>query len=133
MKREPSNLAIAPTARSPQVEFDFENGRFLLCGESYPEDAARFFGPLLQAIQDFIATGPDKELVFDLTLAYFNSSTAKALMNLFEMLERAAERGTRVLVNWHFAPDDDAMREFGEDFSLDFEACTFNLCADSGG
>jgi SiaC family regulatory phosphoprotein len=133
MKQVAPKLAIAPTTRSPQIEFDFETGRFLLRGESYPEDAARFFGPLLQAVQDFIASGPEGEVVFDLSLAYFNSSTAKALMNLFEMLERAAGRGTRVVVNWHFAADDDAMREFGEDFSLDFEACTFNLCADAGG
>ena len=81
---------------------------------------------------DVIATGPQHELVFDLTFAYFNSSTAKALMNLFEMLERAADGGTRIVINWHIAPDDDAMREFGEDFSLDISACRFNLCADLG-
>jgi hypothetical protein len=132
MKQMP-NLAIAPTARSPQIDFDLENGRFLLKGESYPEDAARFFGPVLQAVQDYLATEPGGEVVFDLALAYFNSSSAKALMNLFEMLERAAGRGTRVSVNWHFVADDDAMREFGEDFSLDFSACTFNLCADGEG
>jgi hypothetical protein len=132
MNPPPATLVIAPTPRSPQVDFDFANGRFALQGESYPEDAARFFGPLLQAIQDFIATGPQHELVFDLTLAYFNSSTAKALMNLFEMLERAAGAGTRIVINWHFASDDDAMREFGEDFSLDISASRFNLCADIG-
>lgn len=130
MNQAPASLIIAPTARSPQIDFDFAKGRFSLAGESYPEDAARFFGPLLQSVQDFIATEPGHELVFDLTLAYFNSSTAKALMNLFEMLERAAGRGIRVVINWHFAPDDDAMREFGEDFSIDFSACRFNLCAD---
>jgi hypothetical protein len=132
MNPAPANLVIAPTPRSPQVDFDFAQGRFALAGESYPEDAARFFGPLLQAVQDFIAAGPQHPLVFDLTLAYFNSSTAKALMNLFEMLERAAAGGASVTVNWHFASDDDAMREFGEDFSLDFSACRFNLCDDAG-
>jgi hypothetical protein len=71
--------------------------------------------------------------VFDLELTYFNSSTAKALMNLFKVLEEAAKHGTEVLINWHFAPDDDAMREFGEDFSQDFHACAFNLCAGAVG
>lgn len=130
MNSSPPLLSIAATSRSPQIEFDFANGRFSLRGESYPEDAARFFGPLLQSVEDFLAREPRQELVFDLVLAYFNSSSAKALMNLFEMLERAAARGMRVVINWHFAPDDDAMREFGEDFSIDFSACRFNLCAD---
>lgn len=132
MKRETPNLTIAPTARSPEIDFDFGNGRFLMSGESYPEDAAQFFGPLLLAVQDYIAENLDREIVFDLTLLYFNSSTAKALMNLFEMLEQAAGRGLRVVINWHFAPNDEAMREFGEDFSLDLNACAFNLCADVG-
>ncbi|HLY57982.1 MAG TPA: DUF1987 domain-containing protein [Stellaceae bacterium] len=127
------NVAIPPTQRSPRVDFDFQNGRFLISGESYPEDAARFFGPLLQAVEDHVAGTPDGSLVFDLALAYFNSSTAKALMNLFDLLERAAGRGVPVVVNWHFAPEDDAMREFGEDFSEDIHTCVFNLCADRDG
>lgn len=130
MKPELPNLTIAPSARSPEIDFDFRNGRFLMRGESYPEDAAQFFGPLLLAVQDHIAENPGREIVFDLTLLYFNSSTAKALMNLFEMLEQAAGTGLRVVINWHFAENDEAMREFGEDFSLDLKACVFNLCAD---
>jgi hypothetical protein len=128
----PRNLFITATARSPEVNFDFDTGRFRVKGESYPEDAARFFGPLLQAVQDHIAARPGAKLLFDIELVYFNSSTAKALMNLFQLLEDAAEEGSDVLVNWHFASDDDAMREFGEDFAEDFDACIFNLCPDAG-
>jgi len=35
-------LKIAGTERSPEVDFDFDNHRLRLRGESYPEDAATF-------------------------------------------------------------------------------------------
>ena len=124
------NLRIPATDRTPEVDFDFDNRHLKLKGESYPEDAARFFGPLLQAMQDFVKTRPAIPLLFDLELVYFNSSTAKALMNLFQLLETAAKDGRDIRVNWHFAPDDETMQEFGEDFAQDFHACRFQLCPD---
>jgi hypothetical protein len=122
------NIAIAATSRSPEVHFDFTQGIFLIRGEAYPEDSARFFGPLLRSLRDFLDTSSTMPLMFEIELVYFNSSTAKALMNLFQVLEIAADGGREIRVNWHFAEDDETMREFGEDFALDFKACSFNLC-----
>ena len=113
--------------RSPLVDFDFDARRFLLDGESYPEDAAAFFGPLLESLSVFLKSENKDGLVFDLKLAYFNSSSAKALMNMFQMLEEAAENGLPVTINWHYHPDDDTMEEFGEDFSEDFGAADFKM------
>jgi hypothetical protein len=48
-------IQLPGTDRSPQVDFDFENGRFVLRGESYPEDAAAFFGPLLQSLRTYLS------------------------------------------------------------------------------
>jgi hypothetical protein len=66
-------------------------------------------------------------MVVDIGMIYFNSSSAKAIMNLFQLLEEAAEDSIDVTVNWYFDPDDDMMEEMGEDFAADFEAVTFNL------
>ncbi len=121
-------LTLAPTERSPAVAFDPGAGRLSITGESYPEDAAGFFGPILAHLQDWLdAEGP--ALTADLELVYFNSSSAKALMNLFQLFERAAAQGRQVTVNWRFAADDETMKEFGEDFSEDMVAVTFNLLA----
>jgi len=122
------NISIAPTERSPHVEFDFAQGLFLLEGESYPEDSAAFFAPILQCLRAFLESGDSRPVVFDLTMSYFNSSSAKALMNMFQMLEDAAAMGRDVVVNWHYHPDDDTMEEFGEDFGLDFENAAFRMC-----
>lgn len=120
-------ITIEAGERSPRVEFDFASGRLRMQGESYPENAAAFFGPLLKALEQHLDE-PGPELVFDLDLAYFNSSSAKALMNIFQMLESAAASGRRIRINWHYHADDDTMQEFGEDFSEDFEHATFTLC-----
>ena len=121
------NLKVAATERSPEVDFDFERGLLRLKGESYPEDASNVFGPIFAALERFLADagGQDIQVEFDLT--YFNSSSAKALMNMFQMLDNAAGTGARITISWFFAPDDDTMKEFGEDFSEDLDHVTFNL------
>ena len=124
-------IVIPATERSPAVSFDFEAGHFSFSGESYPEDAASFFGPLLESLRRYLEQGRD--VLFEFRLVYFNSSSAKALMNIFLMLEAAAEQGTSVTVNWRYAADDEAMEEFGEDFASDLEHTRFVLCPDAEG
>lgn len=122
-----NKLHIPATERSPEVDFDFAAGVLSLKGESYPEDASRVFGPIFGALETFLAGAHGRDVRFDIELIYFNSSSAKALMNMFQMLDRAAGTGVNLVVNWRFAPDDETQREFGEDFSEDLEHMAFNL------
>ncbi len=115
------------TDRTPRVVFDPQAGRFEMSGESYPEDAASFFGPIMEQLSAFVAEDQGPALHVALEMAYFNSSSAKALMNMFQMLEDAAERGREITVDWYYQAGDDTMEEFGEDFSEDFECAEFRL------
>jgi len=126
------NLMIAATERSPAVDFDFQAGRLSLRGESYPEDASTVFGPIFAALEGFLAGAEGKDIRFDFELIYFNSSSAKALMNMFQLMDKAAARGVKIVVHWVYAHDDETMKEFGEDFSEDLEHVTFNLVATKG-
>lgn len=122
------NLTIAATERSPEIDFDFAAGNLSLKGESYPEDASAVFGPIFAALDRFLAETTLTSIRFNIELIYFNSSSAKALMNMFQMLEKkAAEGPASVTVDWVFAAEDETMREFGEDFSEDLKAVSFNL------
>lgn len=122
------NITIAGGDRTPRVSFDFQSGKLAMSGESYPEDAAAFFGPIQAALRDFLAMPDAASVVFDLQMSYFNSSSAKALMNMFLMLEKAAQQGRGVTINWHYHEDDDTMLESGEDFAEDFSKAVFKLC-----
>ncbi|MTI42402.1 uncharacterized protein DUF1987 [Roseibium hamelinense] len=127
---ENTALNIDQTPRSPKVSFDPATGTLEVSGESYPEDASLFYGPILKTLKGWLSDEDGPSVTVDIRLIYFNSSSAKAIMNMFQMLEEAAEDGRSVTVNWHYDADDDAMEEMGEDFSEDFESATFNLKPD---
>lgn len=122
------NIVIPAGERTFGINFDFSIAHFTMEGESYPEDTARFFGPIYQSLRSFVQSEYAGPIKFDLDLRYFNSSSAKALMNLFQLLDDAAIAGKKVSVNWFYYTDDDTMQEFGDDFSQDFQALEFQLC-----
>ncbi len=122
------NILIEGTERTPYVECDFSARRLSMKGESYPEDAAAFFGPILHAVREFLGGEGRLPVALDLEMSYFNSSSAKALMNLFLMLEKAAQQGMPVAINWWYHEGDDTILESGEDFAEDFEKAVFKLC-----
>ena len=84
------NIQIEATERSPEVDFNFESRTFALRGESYPEDVTQFYGPIIGQFEEYLASTEGGEIVFDFELIYFNSSTAKILMGLFEVLDESA-------------------------------------------
>ncbi|GAB2944370.1 DUF1987 domain-containing protein [Aquaspirillum soli] len=121
------SIRIPAAERTPEVEFDFASGRLSLAGESYPEDTAAFFGPLQQALHDYLTTAPAATIEFDLRMVYFNSSSAKALMNLFRLLEEQATRGLAITIRWWYHEEDETMLESGEDFAEEFQHAQFLL------
>ncbi len=126
-------LSMAATPRTPEIDFDFASGRLALRGESYPDDVAALFGPVVAALREHLAEPGNAPLHLDIELVYFNSSTAKVLMNIFQMLEAAAREGRPVTVHWYCEAEDETMREFGEDFSEDLEHVAFELREAAGG
>jgi hypothetical protein len=76
------NLYIAPTPSSPEVDFKFDTRILSLRGESYPENAAAFYGDIVAKLREFLATQSEITLEVNIALAYFNSSSTKMLFNL---------------------------------------------------
>ena len=122
-----SVVKIEPTERSPKIDFDFGANKFKVSGESYPEDVNEFYGPIVEKMEDHLNSLSDAKILFEFELIYFNSSTAKILMGLFDMMDEAAEAGNEVLVNWRYEEDDDNMEELGEEYGEDLEHATFQL------
>ncbi len=121
------NIRIEATDRSPYIDFDFDRNVFVIRGESYPEDVAAFFGPVLDALEEHLDELDGAKIRFDFELIYFNSSTAKVLMGLFESLDAAAEDGNDVLITWIFEEEDDTMEELGGEFAEDLEHARFEM------
>jgi hypothetical protein len=121
------NIKIEGMERSPEVDFDFGANVFLLKGESYPEDVTSFFGPVIGKLEEHLQSISGEKIQFNFELIYFNSSTAKVLMGLFEILDEAAAEGNDVLITWAHEEDDDNMEEMGEEFGEDLENAKFEL------
>jgi len=120
-------INIAKTARTPQIDFDFAGNKFAIAGESYPEDASAFYGLLLEKITKHFSGLSDTEISFRFELIYFNSSTAKIVMELFEALDEAAASGNKVTITWVYEAGDDNIKELGEEFSEELNYAKFVL------
>ncbi|MDV3239514.1 MAG: DUF1987 domain-containing protein [Gammaproteobacteria bacterium] len=119
------DLFLCGTASCPEVDFRFSEHRLALRGESYPENAAAFYGPLIERLRTYLERLREAEVTVDVALRYFNSSSTKLLFNLFGMLNEAARSGNTVVVRWHYDPDDDNMSEFGQELKMDFADIRF--------
>jgi hypothetical protein len=121
------NLFIAASPSSPEVDFRFDERRLSLKGESYPENAAQFWGDIITALRRFLTedAGPETVTV-NVALAYFNSSSTKMLFSLFGALNDKAKSGTEVVLNWYHDEDDDTIFEFGQELMEDFPDLVFN-------
>ncbi|MBF0381391.1 MAG: DUF1987 domain-containing protein [Magnetococcales bacterium] len=123
------NIHIAATERSPEINFNFQDNVFLIKGESYPEDVPAFFGPNINRLKEHLDAMDSGSVTFNFELIYFNSTSAKVIMQLFDLLEESADNGVDITVNWIFEAEDDNMEELGEEFGEDLEAVKFNLVA----
>ncbi|WP_397451190.1 DUF1987 domain-containing protein [Pseudomonas sp. NA-150] len=119
------NLHIAATATSPEVDFRFDAHLLSLTGESYPENAAAFYTPILQQLNAYLASCNGVSIIANVALAYFNSSSTKMLFSIFDALDRSVQAGNKVQMNWYHDEEDDTIFEFGEELRADFQSIDF--------
>ncbi|MFL9877333.1 DUF1987 domain-containing protein [Herbaspirillum rhizosphaerae] len=121
------NLFIAASASSPEVDFRFDERKLSLKGESYPENAAQFWGDIIAVLRQFLEQETDgTSITVNVALAYFNSSSTKMLFSLFGTLNEKAKSGTEVILNWYHDEEDDTIFEFGQELSEDFPNLVFH-------
>lgn len=119
------NLFIAATPSSPEINFEFARNVLSLKGESYPENAAVFYGESITRLRKYLAACDNTAVTVNVALTYFNSSSTKMLFCMFGALNEAAERGNHVFLHWFHDEDDDTILEFGQELQDDFPAIDF--------
>lgn len=121
------DLRIESTKFTPEINFDYANRVLEIKGESYPENTSEFFNPVFKWLEDYLGASETNNTVVNIELYYFNSSSSKVLMNFFEVLDKAAEQGCGITVNWIYEEEDEDSLEFGEEFAEDVNHLAFNL------
>jgi hypothetical protein len=120
-------LQLDATKSSPRILFDPTTHHHVIEGESYPENTTAFYEPIMQWLEAYIESLGDQEAIIDIAIIYFNSSSSKALLDIFDLFDEACEEGKHIVVNWIYDEEDDASLEYGEEFAEDVESLTFNL------
>ncbi|RLD44866.1 MAG: nuclear pore complex subunit [Bacteroidetes bacterium] len=122
------NLIIEGTRQTPEINFDVESGILKLEGRSIPENTFEFFTPVLNWLDAYVNSSPDK-IVAKINLEYFNTSSSKYILEILKKLKVFKVEGTEVLVEWYYEEDDEEMMETGEDYEdvsgLPFEIISF--------
>lgn len=122
-------LKIEPSKSTPSICFDPDSGVFDIKGESYPENAAGFYEPVLSWLSRWLETSRQKTLHLNFELLYYNSSSSKAIMNLFDLLEDAVQKDWKITVGWRFDEENEIIRESGEEFQMDYDCIDVKLIA----
>ncbi|NMF90566.1 biofilm regulation phosphoprotein SiaC [Aromatoleum petrolei] len=118
------DIDIAGSESTPRIRADRDAGRLEMSGDSYPENSFELFQPVLDWIAAFLAEG-ERPLLVDLRLLYLNTSSVRAMMEIFDALQDAHERGREVAVVWRYDGINervaDLAGEFKEDYTFPFD------------
>lgn len=107
-------LYIKGTEDTPEIILDPENAIFEISGRSLPENVNIFFAPVFEWILEYF-NDPLPETVFSINLEYFNSSTAKKMVELLLIIESHFEKGCLIKIVWSYKKNDFTMQRKGED------------------
>lgn len=125
------NLHIQGTDRTPEVQLTMAPLALSIRGESYPEDVAAFYGPVIQAVSA-LNSAPLGPFNVVLSMVYINSSSIKALYRIFESVDAYRKLGHEVTAVWQVPDDDDIMLELGEDFKDRFPDLSMSIEVQQG-
>ncbi|RXT05786.1 DUF1987 domain-containing protein [Ammoniphilus sp. CFH 90114] len=112
-------LYIEGTKSTPEVFFSAETHVLTLRGQSYPENAFKFYEPLFQWVDSYFSLEEDKDVVIEFTLPYINTSSSKCVMMLLDKFDHAFQEGKRITLKWYYHPDNESEFECAEEFMED--------------
>ncbi len=110
------SLILDSTISTPVVNFNPATGECSLSGKSVSENTPKFYQPIFEWLENYAAQ-PAASTTLNIQFDYFNTSSAKILMDLFKKIEQIDKAGkTKVTVNWLYDDYDEDMQEAGENY-----------------
>lgn len=117
-----NNLYIPATEKTPEINFK-SNGIYTIKGNSYSENVAKFYLPILTWLdaKEFTKTNFKR---LDINLNYINTTSIKQLLVLVNKL--SDKTSGKLKINWMYEVDDEDMLANGEDLQ-DLSNLTFTF------
>ena len=120
------NLIIKETKYTPEVKFNANEGILNIKGNSYPENTLEFYDPILNLMENFFSKTKNKDIVLNIQIVYFNSSSSRVFFEIFDLIEDFNSK-LNFTINWIYESDNEGVLEIGEDFKEDFQKRNFNI------
>ncbi|MFA6404034.1 MAG: DUF1987 domain-containing protein [Salinivirgaceae bacterium] len=119
------SLIIKETTSTPKVVLDSRNNNFEFQGCSRPEDVRNFYMPIINWLEKFRDTKAAIEvekhatnpIIFKFKLDYFNSSSAKFILDILVLINQLHLNGINLKIDWFYNQNDDDMLEVGKELS----------------
>lgn len=117
-------LIIEATGNSPRIVLDPESRKFEFSGESRPENVRKFYLPILEWLETYTKNQEKlkegeraSNLQCQFNFEYFNSTSAKYILDIFKSLNAISALGIELDINWLYEEDDEDMLEVGQEMS----------------
>ena len=117
-------LIIEATVNSPRIVLNPEELKFEFSGESRPENVRNFYLPVLEWLEKFSTHQSGlkesermKALNCLFNFEYFNSTSAKYILDIFKSLNALHSLGVNLDIKWFYEEDDEDMLEVGQEMS----------------
>lgn len=109
-------FSLTGTEKTPQIDFDRSKGQLEIRGKSVPEDSFKFFQPMNNWLEEYVSN-PSQSTHLVVALEYFNTSSAKVLLEVFKKMNLLHKSGkSDIQIDWVYEEDDDDMLEAGHDY-----------------
>jgi hypothetical protein len=109
-------LILEKTQDTPEIILNPTGNQFSFSGNSNPENTKAFYQPVFDWIEKYLEN-PNTETVVNFKMVYFNTASTKSIFDIMIQFKILAKKGNMLIVNWHFANEDEDMLEAGEGFS----------------
>jgi hypothetical protein len=115
-------LYFAKTKSTPEIQFDVQNQRLRIEGQSYPENAFKFYEPVFAWLNNYFLDSENRaSLEIVVNMPYINTSSSKCVMMILEKLEEAHQNGRELSVRWYYDMENETAKECAEEFKEDMK------------
>lgn len=109
--------AVPDSPYYPQVNFNADTGICEMAGESYMEEAYKFYTQILDWLREYALEG--NSITMNIKLTYFNTNSSRLLLDMFDLLKKSEDAGNSVKINWYYEVDDPDIKDEIEDFEIE--------------
>jgi hypothetical protein len=109
-------LYIKQTEDTPLIDFNSDEGRCDIVGNSIPENIHKFYDPILEWLDNY-CENPQPCTKFNFQMTMISSASSKLFFEILNKIDALNEYSrSNVKVNWMYSIYDDEIREIGIDY-----------------